>query len=277
MAQEKIVGRGARDDGYELLQQTVLLAERHRIAQRGVERVEAHDHVGPIISRGQWHFDFGDDSVGAISVHGLVEVFPGQFERARARLHRQDAQPQHVAEIAQAPPRDRTYPARAAGDEAGDGSGPARRGKHPKFLPARRRRLVDVDEDGAGLADDPARMDRPDPVHIRQIQQDAAGQRHRLPVIAGAAAPRSDGNSEFIGRRENLFDFGFGRRRDHDIGRHRVEFALQNRRIPVEVATLLLDQNRIVLGSDGADTAAQPGDVVSAIHLPKPSSASSSE
>src|SRR5277367_3318964 len=91
------------------------------------------------------------------------------------------------------------------------------------------------------------------------------------------AAAYELGNSEFIGRRENLRYFGFGRRRDHDIGRDRVEFALQNRRIPVEVATLLLDQNRVVLGSDGADTAAQPGDVVSAIHLPKPSSASSSE
>ena len=74
------------------------------------------------------------------------------------------------------------------------------------------------------------------------------GERHRLAVIAGAAAARRDGNGEAIGGGEDasrLPPRSFG---ETTMSRgDRIELALENRRIPVEVAALLAHQNRIVL------------------------------
>ena len=86
MAQKIIVRRGPRDDCHELLQDSILLAERQRISCRGVETVEPDNDVDPIVLRRERHLDLGDDAVGPIGVHRLVQILSRQFERARLRL-----------------------------------------------------------------------------------------------------------------------------------------------------------------------------------------------
>ena len=137
-------------------------------------------------------------------------------------------------------------------------------------------RLVDVDEERARLADDASPLDRPDLVHLGEVQEHAAHERHRLAVIAGSRAARGDRNPEPVGGREDGPHLRFALRRNDDVGGHRLELALQHRRIPIEVAALLLDQDGIVLPFDRADLGAQRGDVVSAAHGARPLSASSS-
>ena len=100
MAQEVVVRRRPGDDRHQLLQDPVLLAERERISRRGVETVEADNDVGPVVMRRQRHLDLGDDSVGAIGVHRLVQILPGKLERSRRCLHRHEAKAQHIAKIA---------------------------------------------------------------------------------------------------------------------------------------------------------------------------------
>ena len=126
-----------------------------------------------------------------------------------------------------------------------------------------------------GSADHAPARDLEDLVHLDQAEKDAAGQRHGLAVVAGPAAARGHGNAELVGGRENGRDLRLGLRRDDEIGGHRLELALQHRRIPVEVAALLLHQDRIVLALDRADQGAEGGDVVSLAHGKVPRSASS--
>ena len=119
------------------LQDSILLAERQRVGRRSVETVEPDNDVNPIVARRERHLDFGYDPVRPVGVHRLVQILPRQFERARFRLERHDAQAQHIAEIAQAAPGDRADAAGPAGDEAGDRSGPPGGREHPQFLPGR--------------------------------------------------------------------------------------------------------------------------------------------
>jgi hypothetical protein len=59
--------------------------------------------------------------------------------------------------------------------------------------------LVDLRDDRAGLRDDAAVADL---LHLREageIEEDAARERHGLPVIARARAARRDGDAEFVG------------------------------------------------------------------------------
>ena len=277
MAQKKLVRRRSSDDRDKLLQDFILLGERQCVGRRGVETVESDNDVDPIVLRRERHLDFGYDPVGPISVHGLVQILSRQFERARFGLERQDAQAQHIAEIAQAPPGDRADAAGSSGDEAGDRRGSARRREHPQFLSGSRARLVDVDQQRARLADDASSFDRPDVVHLGEVQEHPAHERHRLAIIAGPRAARGHRNPELVGGCEDGSDFGFACRRNDDVGGDRVEFALQHRRIPEEIAALLLDQDGIVLPLDRADLGAQRGDVISPAQGARPSRASSSE
>ncbi len=209
-------------------------------------------------------------------MHRLVQILARQFERARFLFQRHDAQAQHVAEVAQAAPGDRADASRAAGDKAADRSRAPSRREHPHFLPGRRGGFVDVDQERARFADDSAVLDRPDCVHLREVQEHAAGQRHRLAVIAGSGAAGSHGNSELVRGGKNGPNLGLALRRNHDVSGHRLELALQHRRIPIEVAALLLDQDGIVLPLDQTDLSAQRRDVVGPAHGARPSSASSS-
>ncbi len=126
--------------------------------------------------------------------------------------------------------------------------------------------LVDVDEQRARLCDHAPARNLENCVHLDQVQKHAAGQRHGLAVIAGSRASRGHGDAELVGRREHRRNLRLGLRRDDEIGGHRLELALQNGRIPVEVATLLLHQDGIVLALDWADQGAESGDVVGHAH-----------
>ena len=113
--------------------------------------------------------------------------------------------------------------------------------------------LVDLRHDRAGLADDAAGCDRLDLVHLGKVQHDAAGQRHGLAIIAGAGAARRHRHVVGEGHLQDADDLGLVLRRRHEIGGHVVELRLQHRRIPEEVAALLLDQRRIVLELDAGE------------------------
>ena len=115
-----------------------------------------------------------------------------------------------------------------------------------------------------------------DLVHLGEVQEHAAHERHRLAIIAGSRAARSDRNPKLICGREDGPDFRFARRGNDHIGGHSLELALQHGRIPVEIAALLFDQDGIVLPLDRTDLSAQRGDVVSPAHVDRPSRPSSS-
>jgi hypothetical protein len=126
MAQKIVVRRGTRDNRDKLFQDPILLAERQCVSGRGVETVEPDNDVNPLVPGRERHLDFGNDAIGAIGVHRLVQVLARQFQRPRFLFQRHDAQAQHIAEVAQAAPTDRADAAGASGDEAGDRSGRVR-------------------------------------------------------------------------------------------------------------------------------------------------------
>jgi hypothetical protein len=178
----------------------------------------------------------------------LVQVLASELEHLRLFLHGDDAQADNVAEVAQAAPADRADPARAAGDEAANGGGVSGGGVHSELLAGvLPRGLVEIGADDAGAADHPAGLDFADVIHVCKAQNHAAGQRHRLAVIAGACAARRDRNVVAIAGLEHADQLGFGFWRDHEIAGDMIKLALEQRRIPVEVPALLLDNLVIVL------------------------------
>ena len=134
-------------------------------------------------------------------------------------------------------------------------------------------RLVDVGDDRAGTGDDATGRDQPDLVHLGKRQDDAAGERHGLAVIAGAGAARGDGDAAAIAGFQHADQLGFRLRRDDDVAGDRFELLLQDRAVPVEVAALLLDDCRIVLDLDAGDVRLERRD----IHQGCPTVSSSSE
>ena len=192
----------------------------------------------------------------------LVQILAGQVEHPRRRLHGDDAQAQHIAEIAQAAEIDRADAARTAGDEAADRRGVVGRGMQPELLAGMGAgRAVDVGEDGARPADDAAGRDRRDLVHLGKAEHDAAGQRHGLAVIAGAGAARRDRNAVPVAGGEHADHFRLALRRDDKVGGDMVELPLQHRAVPVEVAALLLHDLVVVLDLQAVEVALQRSNI----------------
>ncbi len=125
----------------------------------------------------------------------------------------------------------------------------------------RARLSVDMGDHRAGLGDDAAGRDRLDLVHLRQAEDDAAGERHGLAVIAGAGAARGHRHVHLEAGLEDVDDLGLALRRDDDVGGDLVELALEDRRVPEEVAALLLHDRRIVLDLDVAESGFQTRDI----------------
>jgi hypothetical protein len=86
-------------------------------------------------------------------------------------------------------------------------------------------------------------------VHLGEVEHEAARQRHRLAVIAGAGAARRHRDAEADGGREHSMTSASLFGDDDDVGGDVLELPLQHRRVPVEVAALLLDEGRVVLGA----------------------------
>ena len=68
--------------------------------------------------------------------------------------------------------------------------------------------------------------------------------------IAGASATRCHRHTMGIGHFQRPDDLLFRRRRNDEVTDDIIEFFLQDRRIPVEIAAFLFDQSRIVLDGD---------------------------
>ena len=65
-------------------------------------------------------------------------------------------------------------------------------------------------------------------------------QRHRLAVVAGAAAAHGDRHALAVAGGKRADHLGLVARLDHQIGADVLELALQHRAVPVEVAALQL-------------------------------------
>ena len=85
MAKEIVVGHGRRDGGDLLEEQTVAIGEVVGDLDSAHVVVGADDHVDPVIGGVERNLDFGDDAVGAVGVHHLVEFPAGQLEDPRVR------------------------------------------------------------------------------------------------------------------------------------------------------------------------------------------------
>lgn len=101
---EIVEGRGGFVNAGELDQDAVLIGQ-FLGKPRGVHEILAgHEHLDPVIGRGQRHLDLGDDPVGAVGVGHARQFFAAEFQHPRLFLHGHDAQPDDVAEIAQGSP-----------------------------------------------------------------------------------------------------------------------------------------------------------------------------
>ena len=98
------------------------------------------------------------------------------------------------------------------------------------------RRCVEILEEDARLADHPARLDRLDFVHVAEVHDAAAGERHCLPVVAGPGASGGDGHVVCVARPEYFDDLGLISGAHDEIGGDVVETILEDRGIPEEVA-----------------------------------------
>ncbi|MPL60721.1 hypothetical protein SDC9_06282 [bioreactor metagenome] len=245
----EVLGRDRRlADGDELDQDPVLGrklgAETRRLGETG----EGQHGRDPVIGRGERHLDLGDDAVRAIGVADPVQLLAGEFVDLRLGLHRDHAQSQDIAQIAQRAPADRAHPARAAGDETAKRRGGRGRGHHPQLLPGLRLRLrVEVADHDARFRHHPARSNLADPVHVLQVHHAAARQRHRLTVIAGAGAAHGNRHVMGVTGLEHLDHLGLVARRDDEIGHDVIEARLQHRRIPEEIPAFRADRGGVVV------------------------------
>ena len=102
--------------------------------------------------------------------------------------------------------------------------------------------------------------DRLDRRHLGQVEDDAALERHGLAIVAGAAAAHGERHAMPVAGRDRAHDLGLALRRDHGIGGHLVEPALEDRAVPVEVAAAPLDLLRLGLDREARQLAQHPLD-----------------
>jgi hypothetical protein len=137
----------------------------------------------------------------------LLDVGSAEIQDARLGLHGDDARAQDVAAVAQQAPGDRADAGAAAGDVAADRAGLVGGGVEAELLAAvLRGGGVHVGELGAGLDADAAVVDGLDGGHLREVEDDAAAERHGLAVVAGAAAARGDRDAAGVGGPERADD-----------------------------------------------------------------------
>ncbi len=261
VAKEIVVGHRCGDRGDLLEEQAVAIGEMVGELDRAHVVFGRDNDVDPVIGGVERDLDLGDDAVGAVGMHHLVELPAGQLEDPRTLLHGDDAQPKHVADVAKAAPVDRADAAGAAGDEAGDRGSRPGRGVEAELLLALAGLAVDLSEDRARLGHRPAAGDRLQRIEIGEAEDHSARQRHRLAVIAGAGAAGRDRHPQRVAGLEDADHLGLVLRRDDEIAGDVIELALQHRRVPEEVPALMLHDRRVVLGLDAVEGGFQAGDV----------------
>lgn len=121
----------------------------------------------------------------------------------------------------------------------------------------RRQRLVDVEQARPRLEASGAVRDTHDAVEAGHVEDDAAGERHRLTVVAGAAAAHRQRHAVAGAGRGDADDLVTIARHRHEIGALIFKQRFQDRREPEEVAALELQRRRIVGKRNAAEIGLQ--------------------
>jgi hypothetical protein len=190
-----------------------------------------------------------------------VHLAAAQMQHARFGFHRHHPRAQQRAGFAQLAEIDRADAARAAGDEAADGGGAAGGREHAQFPAVRSAAGFDLAELGAGADAQDAVGHIADRVQSDQVQHHAAMQRHRLPVIAGAAAARRHRHAGGGTDPQCLDHVGLGAWRHHEVAGGGAQLLLQHRAVPVEITRFLLHQRRVRLHRNVAERRGERGPV----------------
>ena len=98
--------------------------------------------------------------------------------------------------------------------------------------------------------------------HVRQVEQHAAVQWHRLSVVAGAGAARGQRDAEPGAGRGDRDDVGLVPRHRDDLGGFAGEFSVEDRTVPEEVPRPPPHHGRLVDQRHVADEGAKGGEVV---------------
>src|SRR5439155_19338522 len=101
-----------------------------------------------------------------------------------------------------------------------------------------------------------------DAIESAHVENDAAGERHRLPVVTRTAAAHRQRHALFRAGRGGAEHLVLVARSDDEIGTFVVEERLQDRREPEEVAALQLERCRVVGDRDTGELAAQRAEAV---------------
>ena len=147
-----------------------------------IEGVECDRALRPLDGRRKRQPDARDHAVGAPGVQNFVHRLAFVQHHARLRLHGDHFERAHRVEVAQTAVRHRADAARAAAEKSADRGLHDRRGIAAQ-LPARFARLgFEHAEAHSRLADgDAVRLNLFDLVHAREVEHDAALQRHAWP------------------------------------------------------------------------------------------------
>ena len=209
------------------------------------ERRERHDHVDPLPRRRQRHLQRGDQAGCAVGVVDSLRLGFAQFDDPRLRLHRHDASRRDVAWFTQPAPGHRADAAGAACHEPADRRRTFSGRVHPEFPPIRARFAVDIDHFTTRADPQHAGTLPLDRIECGHIQHYPAPQRHRLTVIAGAAATRGDRHLMADAGGDDTDYVCLIARADYSIGGALVKLPVQHRTVPEEVPRFLLHQSRL--------------------------------
>jgi hypothetical protein len=115
---------------------------------------------------------------------------------------------------------------------------------------------------GPGACPHPAEADLHDRVQPRKIHHYATFERHRLTVVAGAAAAHRDRDLVAVAGPQGTDHLGLVARLDHQIGANPLQLALEDRAVPVKITALELNSGGIGDPRDVAEVGLQVAEVV---------------
>jgi hypothetical protein len=150
----------------------------------------------------------------------------------------------------------------AARDETADGGHALGRGMHAHLPADLARQPVDLDEIGAGFEAAGTGLQEDRPVELRRIEDDPALERDELAVVAGPAAAHDERDAELRARADDAECLVLVLRDGDEIGRLAVEFGLQDRAIPEEIAALEAHELRVVDDVDTRQSLAETAEIV---------------
>ena len=236
-------------------QKNIEVAGERRVAEGDDVAIgrERGDAVVPGLGGDQLELGLEDDAGGAPGVEHELHIIAGEREDARALLHGHHFERLDHAGVADDAVPHRADAGEAAAEVAADGGDLHGRRIHHQLLAALERRLERGLDEGAGLDPDAAGLDRNHLVVAGHVEDDAALQRHRLAVVARAAAADGQRHAVAHGRGDDAGDFRFTARLDHDVGAAVLQMLGEDGAIPIEVAGLLPQLSFLRARRDVAD------------------------